>query len=67
VSDAPGLGASLLGLLLGDRREAGQSVQVGDDPLPLGFFEPFRGEVQPGGQPGWGAIGPLMVLRHWWV
>src|SRR3954469_5906984 len=23
----------------------------GPDPLPLGFFEPFRGEAQPGGQP----------------
>src|SRR3954454_14081762 len=33
----------------------------GPDPLPLGVFEPFRGEAQPGGQPLF-ALNPLAEL-----
>lgn len=33
----------------------------GPDPLPLGFFEPFRGEAEPGGQPLF-ALNPLAEL-----
>ena len=33
----------------------------GPDPLPLGFFEPFGGEAEPGGQPLF-ALNPLVEL-----
>jgi len=33
----------------------------GPDPLLLGFFEPFRGEAEPGGKPLF-APNPLMEL-----
>src|SRR3954471_8041777 len=33
----------------------------GPDPLPLGFFEPFRREAEPGGQPLF-ALNPLAEL-----
>ena len=36
---------------LSDRQPRLMGFDHGPDPLPLGFFEPFRGEAQPGCKP----------------
>src|SRR5204863_5291094 len=46
---------------LSERQPRLMGFDDGPDPLSLGFFEPFRGEAQPGGQPLF-ALNPLAEL-----